>query len=156
MAGGAGIDRRLTRDAGLAEVSVDRDMRRHRSFSQVVHELRDVIGLVRAEHDPPTSAMATINQRQRRLSFGGHGGLADDAADRQTMAVLHQSMPYVAELGRPPIALLVQPSLRVSRALVRLVGTLLLVEAALSVASRTLTVVVASILSAEALDRSPR
>jgi hypothetical protein len=93
MAGGAGIDRRLTRDAGLAEVSVDRDMWPHRSFSQVVHELRDIISLVRAERDPPTSAIATINQRRRRLSFGGPGRLADDAADHQTMAFSIRACP---------------------------------------------------------------
>src|SRR5579864_9505738 len=40
------VNRRLAQDTGLAEVSVDCDMRRHQSFSQVVHELRDVIGLV--------------------------------------------------------------------------------------------------------------
>lgn len=121
MAGGAGVDRPLARDACLAEVSIDRDVRRHRSFSQVVHELRNVIGLVRAERDPPPLGIAAINQRQRCLSFGSAGGLADDAAGRQAMTVLHQSMPHVAELGRPPVSLLVQPGLRVGRALVRLV-----------------------------------
>jgi hypothetical protein len=51
------------------------------------------------------------------------------------MTVLHQGMPYVAELGRLTVALFVEPRLRVGRALVRLVGALLLVEVALGVAA---------------------
>lgn len=121
MAGGASIDRGLARDAGVAEVSVNRDMRRHRSLSQVVHELRNVTGHARTQRDPPVCAMATNDQCQRRLSFGGAGGLADDAAYLQTMAVLHQCMPHVAEPGRLPVPLLVQSGIRFGRALVRLV-----------------------------------
>ncbi len=76
-----------------------------------------------------------VNQRQRRLPLGRAGGLADAAADRQAMTVLHQGMPHVAELGRLPVALLVEPRLRIGRALVRLVGALLLVEVTLGVAA---------------------
>ena len=100
--------------------------------------------------------MAAINQRQRRLPLGGAGRLADAAANRQAITVLHQGMPHVAKLGRLPVPLLVKPGFRVGRALVRLVGTLLLVEVALGVAAWTLAVVVASILPAEALERGPR
>lgn len=140
--------------AGLAKVSVDRDMRRARSVSQIVYELFDIIGLVCTECDPPR-APASINQSHRHLPLGGTGGLADPAADRQTMTALHQGVPHVGKPGWLPIALLVEPSLRVGGAWVRLVGTLLLVEAALAVAARTLAVVVVSVLPAEALDRGP-
>ena len=68
------------------------------------------------------------------------------------MAVLHQGMPHVAELGWLSVALLVEPRFRISRALMRLVGALLLMEVPLGVASRTLAIVVAAVLPAEALD----
>ena len=67
---GASIDCRLARRAGLAEVSVDRNVRRNRSIPEVVHELRDVIGLVRTEGDPLASAIPPIDQGQR--SSGRH------------------------------------------------------------------------------------
>ncbi|MGY4298741.1 hypothetical protein ACVWXN_006836 [Bradyrhizobium sp. i1.4.4] len=38
----------------MPRLTVDRDVRRHRSFSKVLHELRDVIGRVRAEREPTT------------------------------------------------------------------------------------------------------
>lgn len=120
MASRASIDRGLARRAGLADVSVDSDVRRDPSISQVVHELRDVIGLVRPERDPSSSVSPAINQIQRSLPLGGTGGLADAAANRQAMTVLDQRMPHI-KLGRLPVALLVEPSFRVGRALVRLV-----------------------------------
>ena len=51
-------------------------------------------------------------------------------------------MSHVAQLGRLPVALLVEPRLRVGRALVHLVGTLLPMEVPLGVAARTLAVIV--------------
>src|SRR3954451_4104553 len=65
-------------------------------------------------------------------------------------------MPQVAELGSLTVALLVEPSLWVSGALVRLIGALLLVEVTLGIAARARTLVVLAILAAEALDRRPR
>ena len=82
-------------------------MRSNRSISQVVHELRDVIGFVRTERDPPPSATPTINQFQRLFPLGGAGRLAYAAADRQAMTVLHQGMPHIAKLGWLTVALLV-------------------------------------------------
>src|SRR3954453_13170567 len=65
-------------------------------------------------------------------------------------------MPQVAELGSLTVALLVEPSLWVSGALVRLIGALLLVEVTLGIAAPARTVHVLAILAAEALDRRPR
>ncbi len=47
--------------------------------------------------------------------------VADASANRQPVAVLDQSMPHVAELGRLSVTLLVQPSFWIGRALVGLV-----------------------------------
>jgi hypothetical protein len=41
-----------------------------------MHELRDVIGLVRAERDPPCSPIEAIDQVQRRLALGRAGRLS--------------------------------------------------------------------------------
>src|SRR5450432_554840 len=71
------------------------------------------------------------------------------------MAVLHQGMPHVAELGRLPVALLVELCLRVGRTFVRLVGALLLMEVPLGVTARSLAIIIAAILLPEALDRGP-
>src|SRR5207237_8565543 len=65
-------------------------------------------------------------------------------------------MSHVAELRRLALALLVQPRLGIGRALMRLVAALFLVEAALGVAARTVIVLIAAVLAAEAFDRRPR
>lgn len=53
-------------------------------------------------------------------------------------------MTHTAELGRLAVALLVEPRLRIGRARMGLVGSLLLVEAALGIASSTVLVFVAT------------
>jgi len=121
-----------------------------------MHKLRHVIGLIRAKRDPPSSPIVAINQFQRRLPLGSARRLANTAPNRQAMAVLHQGMPDVAKLGRLPVTLLVEPCVRISRALVGVIGALLLVEVAFCVAPRALAVVVAPVLSPETLDRGPR
>ena len=63
-------------------------------------------------------------------------------ADRQAVTVLHQGMPDVAKLGRLPVALLVEPCIRIGRALMRLVAAFLPMEVSLGVAARTLTIVI--------------
>ena len=63
-------------------------------------------------------------------------------------------MAHIAQLGWLAVTLPVEPRLRIGRARMGLVGSLLLVEAALGVASRTILVFVAAILLPEALDRS--
>jgi len=78
----AAIDGRLARLAGFAEVAINSDVRRDRPIPEFIHELRDVIALIRTERDPPSSARAAVDQVQRRLTLGGAGGLADTAANR--------------------------------------------------------------------------
>src|SRR5579863_7713260 len=135
---------------------VDGDVRRNGSILQRLHEGFDVIGLVGAQRNSsPSSSATAIDQGKGFVALGGAGGLAHPAKNRQAMAVLHQGMAYVAELGRLTVALLVQLGLGVGRALVRLVRALLLVEAAFRIASGSLLIVVAAILLAEALERCP-
>jgi hypothetical protein len=55
-------------------------------------------------------------------------------------------MSHIAELGRLAVALLIEPGLWIGRALMGLVGSPLLVEAAFGIASRTVMIFVATIL----------
>jgi hypothetical protein len=89
---------------------------------------------------------STINLFQRLVSLGRAGSLIHAAADRQAKTVLHYGMPHIAKPGWLPVAVLVEPRLGIGRALVRLVGALLLMEVALRVAAGTLAVIVTSIL----------
>src|ERR1700749_3097215 len=101
MTCGAAVDRRLAPLTGLAEVPVDRDMRRNRPASQVVHKLRDVVCLVRTQSYAALAFSSIIvDEFERLVPLGGAGRLTDAAANRQAMAVLHQGMPHVAKLGR--------------------------------------------------------
>jgi hypothetical protein len=86
---------------GRAQMTVDRNMRGNRSISQVVHEPRDVIGLVRPQGDP-LRAPQQIDHRKCNLPFGGARRLAHSTQNRQTIAVLHQRMPHIAQLSRLP------------------------------------------------------
>src|SRR3990167_10047382 len=142
MTGGAPVDRRLASLACLAEVSIDGNVRSDRSGPQVMHKLGHVVTLVSAQGDPLPSSIPAIDQLQRLVAFGRARRLAHAAADRQAVAVLHQGMPHVAELGRLSVALLVEPCFRIGRALVRLVGALLLMEAPLGIPASAMAVIV--------------
>src|SRR3974390_1133152 len=110
-----------------------------------MHELGDVIGLIRP-HSDPLRPSALVDHGKRNLPFGGARRLAHPTQDRQTIAVLHQRMAHVAQLGRLAITFLVEPRLRLGRACMGLVGSLLLVEAALGIASRPVLPLVAALL----------
>ena len=129
-------------------------MRGDAATAQLLNEAAHVISFVGAQRDP-SSAGAAVQHGERRLPLGGAGGLGEDAIDRQAVTVLHQCVAHVAEPGRLTVALLVEPRLRISGALMGLVGSLLLMEATLGVAARALGVVVAAVLAAEALQRGP-
>src|SRR6185437_1940570 len=122
--------------------------------AQVADEAAHVIGLVGAQRDTTPRAPA-IEHDQRRFALGRARRQSDRPIHNQAVAVLHQRVAHVAELGRLAVALLVEPRLGVRGAPVRLVGALLLLEAALGVAAGTVGVVVAAVLAPEALQRSP-
>jgi hypothetical protein len=72
---GTRVDRRLAPLAGLSQMSINRDMRGNRSISQVMHELRDIVGLIRPQSDP-LRAPPPVDHGKRNLSFGGARRLA--------------------------------------------------------------------------------
>ena len=154
---GSSVDRRLAPLAGLGQMTIDGDVRGHGSGAQVGHEPGHVIGLVGAQGDPPLrSAAAALDQIERRLSLGRTAGLGDAATNRQTVAVLHQGMTEIAELGRLAVALAVELGVRIGGAPMGLVGALLAVEVAFAIAARAvIIIIIAPIRLAEALHRRP-
>lgn len=68
MTCGAAVDRPLAPLAGRAEVPVDRDLPRDPPASQVVHKLRDVVGLVRAQSDAAPAFSSIIIDGSSALS----------------------------------------------------------------------------------------
>lgn len=71
------IDRRLALLAGLTQMPVDGDMRRHRTASQFLDKVGDVVSLIGTQRDP-TRAIATmaVDQFQRLIPLGRAGRLA--------------------------------------------------------------------------------
>jgi hypothetical protein len=154
MAGGAPVDRRGARLAGHAHMTIDGDVWRHDTPPKVAHELSHVVGFVRPQRDPAEGRPA-VQKIKGLLALGRASSQADRTIHHQSMAVLHQRMPHVAELGRLAVALLVKPRVRIRQAAVCLVRALLLVEVPLGIAARSRAVIVAAILAPEALDRRP-
>src|ERR1700678_3977871 len=142
---GLGVRRRA------ADMSVDSHMRDDVAPAQLLDEAAHIVGFVGAKGDPSSAPGPAVQHGQCRFPLGSASSLSDDAVDRQAMAVLHQRMAHVAELGRLAVALLVEPRLRIGSALVGLVGALLLVKAPLGVAAWAVGIVVVSILPTEAL-----
>src|SRR5204862_5686866 len=81
----------------------------------------------------------------------GSGGWRQHCADDETVAVLHQGMPHVAELGGLAAALAIKLRIRVRGRGMRVVAALLVVEMPLAVASRSRRLV-GAVLGTEALD----
>jgi len=98
---------------------------------------------------------APVEQCERGVPFGGTAGLGSAAVYYQPIAVLHHGVADIAKPGMLAASLLVEECLGIGRALVGLVGPLLLMEVACRIAARTLRIIV-PILAAKALDRCPR
>ena len=94
---------------------------------------------------------------QRRDPLGMTVGLGQTGVDHEAMAVLHQRMPHEAELGLLARPLAIEPSFRIGRRGMRLIGALLAVEIRLAVASAAHRRRFArAILRPKALHRRPR
>src|SRR5213594_4885896 len=108
VARGAPIDRARTVRGVLGHV------RGHLQQAQGSDEVARVIGFVGRQGDP-----ARHRHRPDHLERGGALAVAvrggEAAVDRETVAILHQHVPLVAELGFTPGPLAVQERLRVGR-----------------------------------------
>src|SRR5882724_9472635 len=106
VARGTGIDR--TRPVR----GVLRHMRGHLEQAQRSDKVATVVAFVGAQGDP-SGLRHGADHRQRGGALAVASGRREAAVDRQAVAVLHQNVTLITELGFPPLALAVEPRLRV-------------------------------------------
>jgi hypothetical protein len=87
-------------------------------LAQFLHQFPAVVTFVGAQHDP-TAARNLLHHRYGRLRFGAPRGLSYTAIDGQAVAVFHQYVSGVTELGLLALTLAGQQRLGVSGGLVR-------------------------------------
>ena len=118
VAGGAGID---------SAVGLARDVRCDLMVTQFLNELLAVIALIRTQgHSAP--ARNLFHQAERGLRLGPTGRLVDATSHRQPLAIVHQHVPGIAELGLLARSLARQPSFGVGGRLMGIVGAPLAVK----------------------------
>ena len=113
----------LVDNSGLLE----REMRSDLMLAQFLNQLFAVVTFVSAQRHP-MPARNPLHHRHRRLRFGPPASLGYAAVDHQPVAILHQHMAGVAELGFLAGTLARQPGLGVGRRLVGIVAALLAVK----------------------------
>ncbi len=102
-------------------------MRCHFEAAGGGHKLLSVIALIGSERHPSRTG-DLFEHRHRRFALGAAGGWGHSRIDHQAVAVLHQRMSEIGELGFASLAFLVQPGLRVGGRLVSGVGALVAME----------------------------
>src|SRR6266566_1714470 len=130
-------------------------MGNHLVVAQLLYKLFAVIAFVGTECDPPL-ARNFLYHCYRGSRLGPAIGLGHLAIDRDTVAVLHQHMTRIAELGFLARTLACQPGLRVGGRLMGPVAASLAVKINRGVArviGRSLT---STVLALEALVTGPR
>jgi hypothetical protein len=94
-----------------------------------------VVALVAGDGAAPCPRWRPAEHLERGVTFRETGRFGEFHVDDQCVAVLHEQMPGVAELGGGGVGLAGQPRLRVGGGLVRLVGAPLPVVVDLGVPS---------------------
>lgn len=122
-------------------------------LAQVPDRFLHLIALVGTERLRVNVPAARTREELTRSTMLGLGRFRDDDIDTQSVAILHEHMPAVAELGRLALALSQESRLGIGRALMRGIRALLAFEvdhtrAVVTVLGR------AAILGFEALERS--
>ncbi len=130
------------------------DVRRRAVAPAGLDDLAAVVATVGAEGDP-VIARHSLDERSGRLDFGPPGRLVQLEVHQQAVAVLHQGVPGVAELGLSTLALACQLGLGIRRGFVGLVAALGASKVTPTVVVRAIVIVVRG-LRAEALHRRPR
>src|SRR5437870_7847784 len=101
-------------------------VRRDVALTHVRHELLGVIVLVPAPRlGSKAPLLGLIDLVNRRLPFGGSGGLGHLKVDRQPVPILHHDLPHEDQLGLLALALAEQARVWICRALVGRVRALL-------------------------------
>src|SRR6184192_2132585 len=135
--------------AGLGQAVVLRNMRGDVHLAQRRNVIAGVVGFVLADRDSSSRSFGfLLEHRLRGTPLGGAAGLCDGAVNSKTVAVLHDRMTHIAELGLAPGRLAIELGLWVACALMRVV------LAPLAVKVRAVAVIRA-VLGLEALVRGP-
>src|SRR5213592_3950941 len=108
--------------AGLSQAVVLRNMRRDVHLAQRRNVIAGVVGLVLADRDSSSRSFGfLLEHRLGGAPLRRAVGRRDGAANRKAVAVLHDRMTHIAELGLASVSLTVKLGLGVARALVRVV-----------------------------------
>jgi hypothetical protein len=108
--------------AGLGQAVVLRNMRRDVHLAQRRNVIAGVVGLVLADRDSSSRSFGfLLEHRLGGAPLRRAVGRRDGAANRKAVAVLHDRMTHIAELGLASVSLTVKLGLGVARALVRVV-----------------------------------
>src|SRR6266513_937551 len=108
--------------AGLGQAVVLRNMRRDVHLAQRRNVIAGVVGFVLADRDSSSRSFGfLLEHRLRGTPLGGAAGLCDGAVNSKTVAVLHDRMTHIAELGLAPGRLAIELGLWVACALMRFV-----------------------------------
>src|SRR5208282_1687743 len=132
-----------------------RKMRSYLMLAQGLNQLLAVVALVGAQ-GYPMPARELFQQRQRSLRFSAAGGLSYPAVDRQPVAILHQHVTGVAELGLLARALAGQARLGIGSRLVGVIGARFAVKVDAGVAGIVRRRLGLSVFALEALVPGPR
>src|SRR5438132_9570117 len=125
----AGVACRSTIDGTPPPSRVLRHVGRHPALAQLGHTLAGVIVLVPSQCRRMEAAFTRfVHQVHSRVAFGGAGGQREFETDDESVAVLHEHMPGIRQMGFFPLALLGQARFGIGGALVRGVGPLLAME----------------------------
>src|SRR5438105_3739908 len=154
----AGMPSGATVDGAAAVGGVPRQVRGDRQLAASGHEPASVVATIPGDGEPPppTSASLTAEQIQACLAFCEAGGLEKIQVDDQPVAVLHQNVPRVVELGLLGVALARQASLGIGDRGVGGVAALLAPVVDVRVATTTTSGRAAvAVLGPEALHRGP-
>src|SRR5438128_9957094 len=108
--------------ASLGQAVVLRHMRRDVHLAQRRNVIAGVVGFVLADRDSSSRSFGfLLEHRLRGTPLGGAAGLRDGAVNSKTIAVLHDRMTHIAELGLAPGRLAIELGLRAACALMRVV-----------------------------------
>src|SRR5882762_10497712 len=135
--------------AGLGRAVVLRNMRCDVHLAQRRNVIAGIVGLVFADRASSSRSFGfLLEHRLGGTPLGGAAGLRDGAVNSKTVAVLHNRMTHIAELGLAPGRFAIELGLRVACALMRVV------LAPLAMKVRAIAVIRA-VFGLEALVRGP-
>src|SRR5438270_9485503 len=99
--------------AGLGQAVVLRNMRRDVHLAQRRNVVAGVVGFGLADRDSSSRLFGfLLEHRLRGTPLGDAAGLCDGAVNSKTVAILHDRMAHIAELGFAPGRFAIELGLR--------------------------------------------